>query len=166
MPGRRSVRQCDEPARSVIRIASDLPGLPNVEISVWCGMLAPHGTPREVINHLNTEQTRQLVDRRILAALGSSGYLINISGGAIVDQWALIEALNVGTIAGAGLELFEAEPQVPAELMAMEQVMLVPHIGSSTREIRAQRQTPLLARLHDHFAGAALPDLVTEAAPR
>ena len=97
------------------------------------------------------------------AALGPSGDLINISGGAIVDQWALIEALNVGTIVGVGLELLEAAPQVSAELLAMEQVMLVPHIGSSTREIRAPRQAPLLAKLHDHFAGAALPDPVIEA---
>jgi len=113
-----------------------------------------------------TAQTLRLVDRRILAALGPSGYLINIGRGAIVDQTALIEALTAGTIAGAGLEVFEAEPQVPAEMMAMEQVMLVPHIGSSTREIRAQRQARLLANLHAHFAGAALPDPVPETGPR
>jgi lactate dehydrogenase-like 2-hydroxyacid dehydrogenase len=108
----------------------------------------------------STAKTRHMIDRQILAALGPAGYLINISRGAIVDQTAMIEALTGGTIAGAGLEVFEDEPHVPAELLAMEQVMLVPHLGSSTRAIRAQRQACLLASLRAHFSDAPVPNRV------
>jgi lactate dehydrogenase-like 2-hydroxyacid dehydrogenase len=95
----------------------------------------------------STPATRRLVDARILSALGPQGFLVNVSRGAVVDQAALIEALASGTIAGAGLEVFEDEPHVPAELRAMEQVMLVPHIGSSTREIRAHRQATFIGNV-------------------
>jgi hydroxypyruvate reductase len=95
----------------------------------------------------STPATRRLVDARILAALGPGGFLVNVSRGAVVDQAALIQALAAGTIAGAGLEVFEDEPHVPAELRAMEQVVLVPHIGSSTREIRAHRQATFIANV-------------------
>ncbi len=95
----------------------------------------------------STPATRRLVDARILAALGPGGFLVNVSRGAVVDQAALIRALAAGTIAGAGLEVFEDEPHVPAELRAMEQVVLVPHIGSSTREIRAHRQATFIANV-------------------
>jgi lactate dehydrogenase-like 2-hydroxyacid dehydrogenase len=108
----------------------------------------------------STPATRRLVDARILAALGPRGYLVNVSRGAVVDQTALIAALEAGGIAGAGLEVFESEPHVPAEFLAMDQVMLVPHVGSSTNEIRAHRQARLLANLRAFFAGENVPDPV------
>jgi len=101
----------------------------------------------------STPQTRSLVDARILAALGPDGYLINIARGPIVDEQALITALRERQIAGAGLDVFWDEPRVPAELAAMEEVVLAPHIGSTTREIREERGVKLLANLRAHFAG-------------
>ena len=100
-----------------------------------------------------TPQTRNLVDARILDALGPDGYLINIARGPIVDEQALIAALREKRIAGAGLDVFWDEPRVPAELAAMEQVVLAPHIGSTTREIREERGVKLLANLRAHFSG-------------
>ena len=92
-----------------------------------------------------------------LAALGPQGFLVNVARGAIVDQAALIDALKEGRIAGAGLEVFWDEPRVPAELLAMEQVVLAPHIGTSTRENRDERMRKLLANLEAHFAGRGAP---------
>ena len=100
-----------------------------------------------------TPRTRSLVDARILDALGPDGYLINIARGPIVDEQALIAALREKRIAGAGLDVFWDEPRVPAELAAMEQVVLAPHIGSTTREIREERGVKVLANLRAHFAG-------------
>jgi lactate dehydrogenase-like 2-hydroxyacid dehydrogenase len=107
-----------------------------------------------------TAATRNLVDGRILAALGAEGVLVNVARGGLVDERALIAALDAGQIAGAGLEVFWDEPQVPAALLAMEQVVLVPHIGSSTREIREWRTAKLLLNLRAHFAGQPVPDPV------
>jgi lactate dehydrogenase-like 2-hydroxyacid dehydrogenase len=103
-----------------------------------------------------TPATRKAVDARILDALGAQGYLVNVARGAIVDEAALIQALKDGRIAGAGLEVFWDEPRVPPALLAMEQVVMAPHIGSSTREIREHRGATLLANLHAHFAGEAV----------
>jgi len=100
-----------------------------------------------------TPATRNLVDARILDALGPEGFLINVSRGVNVDETALIAALRDGRIAGAGLDVFRDEPRVPAELLAMEHVVLVPHIGSSTLEVREGRKEKLLANLRAHFAG-------------
>ena len=101
----------------------------------------------------STAATRRLVDAHVLAALGPQGFLVNVSRGAVVDEAALIEALASGVIAGAGLEVFEDEPRVPAELRAMDQVMLVPHIGSSTREIRAHRQATFIGNVKAFLGG-------------
>jgi hydroxypyruvate reductase len=100
-----------------------------------------------------TPATRSLVDVRILDALGPEGFLINVARGPIVDQKALIAALEEKRIAGAGLDVFWDEPHVPPELIAMENVVLQPHMGSSTREIREERGRKLLANLRAHFAG-------------
>lgn len=108
-----------------------------------------------------TPATRNLVDARILDALGAEGFLVNVARGAIVDESALIAALREKRIAGAGLDVFRDEPRVPAELMAMEQVVMVPHIGSSTLEIREERGRKLLANLRAHFAGRPVVTPVT-----
>lgn len=100
-----------------------------------------------------TPATRNLVDARILDALGPEGFLINVARGAIVDEPALIAALREGRIAGAGLDVFRDEPHVPAELIALDNVVMVPHIGSTTQEVREQRTAVLLANLRAHFAG-------------
>ena len=100
-----------------------------------------------------TPATRNLIDARILEALGPEGFLINISRGANVDEAALIAALRDGRIAGAGLDVFRDEPRVPAELIAMEPVVLVPNIGSTPWEVREERGVKLLANLRAHFSG-------------
>lgn len=104
-----------------------------------------------------TPETRNLVNARILDALGPDGFLVNIARGAIVDEQALIGALRDGRIAGAGLDVFRDEPRVPAELMAMDNVIMTPHIGSTTREVRESRGAKLLANLRAHFAGKPVP---------
>jgi len=105
----------------------------------------------------STPETRNLVNARILDALGPDGYLVNIARGPIVDEQALVAALKDRRIAGAALDVFWDEPRVPAELVAMEQVVLAPHIGSTTREVREERGRKLLANLRAHFAGRPLP---------
>jgi lactate dehydrogenase-like 2-hydroxyacid dehydrogenase len=80
--------------------------------------------------------TRGLVDARILRALGPSGYLVNVGRGTAVDQPALIAALTAGTIAGAGLDVYESEPDLPPELLALERVVLLPHVASASHRTR------------------------------
>ncbi len=99
------------------------------------------------------EATRGLVDAGVLAALGPTGFLINAARGTIVDQTALLAALQDGRIAGAALDVFDGEPEVPAELMAMENVVLTPHIASSTHETRRAMADLVYDNLRAHFDG-------------
>ena len=103
-----------------------------------------------------TPATRNLIDARILGALGPEGYLVNVARGAVVDEPALIAALAAGRIAGAGLDVFRDEPHVPAELMRMDNVVLAPHIGTSTREVREERKRKMLTDLRALFSGKPL----------
>ena len=97
--------------------------------------------------------TRGLVDADVLNALGPDGFLINTARGPIVDQAALVAALSDKRIAGAALDVFDGEPQVPAELMAMENVVLTPHIASSTHETRRAMGDLVYDNLRAHFDG-------------
>jgi hydroxypyruvate reductase len=108
-----------------------------------------------------TRETRGLVDARAIESLGPNGYIVNVGRGPIVDQQALIAALRDKRIAGAALDVYWSEPDVPAELKAMDNVVLAPHIGSSTVEIREERGAKLLANLRAHFAGEPVPNPVT-----
>lgn len=81
--------------------------------------------------------TKHLINRDVLAALGSHGVLINVSRGSVVDEQALIEALRSRVIFAAGLDVYDDEPRVPSELIEMEQVVLLPHIGSASAHTRA-----------------------------
>ena len=80
--------------------------------------------------------TRHLIDADVLAALGPSGILVNVARGSVVDETALVAALQSGALGGAGLDVFENEPQVPVALMQMDNVVLTPHIGSATQTTR------------------------------
>ena len=80
--------------------------------------------------------TRKLVNREILQALGAEGVLVNISRGSLVDEAALIEALANRTMLAAGLDVFENEPHVPAALMALDNAVLLPHVGSASTATR------------------------------
>ena len=103
------------------------------------------------------EPTRHLVDASVLAALGTEGTLINIARGSVVDEAALVAALRDGGLRAAGLDVYADEPQVPAELMALDNVVLQPHMSSSTHETRAAMAELLMANLRAHFAGKPLP---------
>ena len=106
--------------------------------------------------------TRKLIDAKVLAALGAEGILVNVARGSVVDEAALIDALERGVIAGAGLDVFEREPNVPERLRAMPQVVLTPHIGSATVQTRQAMADLAFANLREHFAGRALPSPVPE----
>ena len=93
------------------------------------------------------------VDADVLAALGPKGHLINISRGIAVDEAALCEALEAGTIAGAALDVYEVEPNVPERLMRLDNVVLTPHMAAiSANAQRAQRDS-MFANLEAFFAG-------------
>jgi glyoxylate reductase len=83
-----------------------------------------------------TDGTRHLIDRKALVRMKRSAYLVNTSRGPVVDEEALAWALNEGLLAGAALDVYEREPEVHASLLAHENVVLAPHIGSATRETR------------------------------
>lgn len=106
--------------------------------------------------------TRKLVNAGVLKALGPKGYLINVARGSVVDQSALVDALQKGLIAGAGLDVFEDEPYVPAELRAMDNVVLTPHMASATLQTRQAMADLAAANLHAHFAGQPLLSPVPE----
>jgi lactate dehydrogenase-like 2-hydroxyacid dehydrogenase len=81
--------------------------------------------------------TRHLVDASVLRALGPAGILVNIARGSVVDEAALVAALRSGELGGAGLDVLEHEPAVPSAFRGMDQLALMPHVGSATRETRA-----------------------------
>jgi lactate dehydrogenase-like 2-hydroxyacid dehydrogenase len=106
--------------------------------------------------------TRKLIDAEVLRALGSKGILVNVARGPVVDEAALIEALQTGVLGGAALDVFENEPVVPQALIDLPQVVLSPHIGSATRETRQAMVDLALANLAAHFAGRPLLSPVPE----
>jgi lactate dehydrogenase-like 2-hydroxyacid dehydrogenase len=97
--------------------------------------------------------TRALVDAEVLEALGPKGFLINVARGSVVDQTALIAALKEGRIAGAGLDVFENEPHIPAELAALDNVVLTPHMASGTLVTRTAMADLAFGNLQAHFSG-------------
>lgn len=94
--------------------------------------------------------TRHLVDRSVLEALGDSGVLINVARGSVVDESALVEALVAGRLAGAGLDVYADEPQVPEPLLELDSVVLLPHVGSATTSTR-RAMAELLLRNVEQF---------------
>lgn len=104
--------------------------------------------------------TEALVGHDVLAALGTEGVVVNIARGSVVDQQALVSALVDGRIAGAGLDVFADEPNVPHELFALEQVVLQPHQASATEESRHAMAELVLANVVAFAEGRALPTAV------
>ena len=100
--------------------------------------------------------TRGLVSKEVLAALRPSSFLVNISRGSVIDEPALVEALVAGKIAGAGLDVFADEPNVPAPLLDLPNVVLTPHIGSATEETRDAMAQLVVDNLDAHYAGRPL----------
>jgi lactate dehydrogenase-like 2-hydroxyacid dehydrogenase len=96
------------------------------------------------------------VNKDVLAALGSKGHLINVSRGIAVDENALCDALEAGTIAGAGLDVYEREPNVPERLRRLENVVLTPHMAALSRSAQRAQRDLLFANLEAFFAGRAV----------
>lgn len=97
-----------------------------------------------------------LVDATVLEAIGPKGFLINIARGSVVDEPALVATLQNGGIAGAGLDVFASEPHVPEELLALDNVVLLPHLGSGTHETRADMAELTLNNLRSYVESGEL----------
>jgi lactate dehydrogenase-like 2-hydroxyacid dehydrogenase len=101
---------------------------------------AYHATPLDLARAVDTlmvilpggPETRHIIDRAVLEALGPDGILINVARGSVVDEAALIGALRAGTILAAGLDVFADEPNVPQALIELDNVVLLPHVGSAS----------------------------------
>ncbi|OYV35581.1 MAG: 2-hydroxyacid dehydrogenase [Rhodospirillales bacterium 20-64-7] len=98
-------------------------------------------------------ETRNVVDAEVLQALGPEGVFINVARGSVVDEEALIDALRNGTILAAGLDVFADEPRVPEALHAMENVVLLPHIGTATQHTRGLMAALAAQNIVSWFAG-------------
>jgi hydroxypyruvate reductase len=100
--------------------------------------------------------TRHLINADVFKALGSSGYLINVARGSVVDEAALVDALQQGVIAGAALDVFEQEPHPAEALWSMDNVVLTPHMASATVQTRHAMANLAVNNLRAHFAGQPL----------
>ena len=98
-------------------------------------------------------ETHHLVNAEVLNAIGPQGFLINVARGSVVDEEALVAALKEKRIAGAALDVFAKEPQVPAELMTMDNVVLQPHQSSATTATRRAMDDLVVENIRLHFAG-------------
>lgn len=111
----------------------------------WLVVIAPGG-----------KATNGIVSRKVLEALGSTGHLVNVARGTLVDETALVELLASKKLGGAALDVFADEPKVPSELFALDNVVLSPHQGSATNQTRDAMGALLVANLERHFAGEPL----------
>jgi lactate dehydrogenase-like 2-hydroxyacid dehydrogenase len=101
-------------------------------------------------------ETCHLVSTDVLRALGPNGFLVNVARGSVIDEAALVASLQSGGLAGAGLDVFENEPHVPAELMAMDNVVLLPHVASGTQETRRAMAELVLKNLGSFLTSGRL----------
>ncbi len=101
-------------------------------------------------------ETRNLVNAEVLAALGQKGVVINIARGSVIDEAAMVGMLQQGSLGGAGLDVFVEEPRVPEALLALDNVVLQPHVGSATHATRAAMGQLVVDNLLAYFAGKPL----------
>ena len=113
--------------------------------SDWLVVIAPGG-----------KGTDGIVSRKVLKALGPKGKLVNVARGTLIDETAMVELLQNGGLGGAALDVFEKEPEVPAALLGLDNVVLSPHQGSATTQTRDAMGALLVANLDRHFAGEPL----------
>jgi lactate dehydrogenase-like 2-hydroxyacid dehydrogenase len=106
--------------------------------------------------------TLKMINAEVLQALGKKGILVNVARGSVVDEAALIKALQDGVIGGAGLDVFENEPNVPQALKDMPHVVLTPHVGSATTQTRKAMADLAMDNLREHFAGRPVKTPVPE----
>lgn len=105
---------------------------------------------------------RHVVDREVLAALGTDGIVVNIARGSLIDEAALIDLLQSGALGAAGLDVFEREPTVPEALRGLPNVVLAPHIGGNTLDAHAAMQAMVTANVAAFANGRAVPTPVPE----
>ncbi|WP_282076643.1 2-hydroxyacid dehydrogenase [Epibacterium ulvae] len=105
-------------------------------------------------------ETRHLINAEILAAMPQHAHLINIARGEVVEEAALIVALQSGQIAGAGLDVYEFEPKIPEALTGLNNVTLLPHLGTAAEEVRSGMGHMALDNVFAHLTGMTLPNLV------
>ena len=121
-------------------------------MAAWCDVLvcvAPGGA-----------ETRHSVDSAVLAALGPKGFLINIGRGSLIDTDVLAHALRSGIIAGAGIDVYESEPDRPAQLLNLDNLLITPHLGGWSPEATQAQLDLFLANLTGHFTGQGPVTLV------
>ncbi|MGH6859419.1 MAG: 2-hydroxyacid dehydrogenase [Phyllobacterium sp.] len=130
----------------------------------WTGLATPEALAADsdvlAVCIAASDATRNIVDRKVLDALGANGILVNVARGTVVDEDALIEALGAGSIAGAGLDVFVGEPRIRPEFSALPNTVLMPHQGSATVETRMAMGELVLANLAAYFAGVTPPSTV------
>ena len=131
------------------RDGTELPWFPSLaELAAWSDFL--------VISAPGTPDTFHVVDQRVLSALGARGYLVNVGRGSSVDTAALIDALESRKIAGAALDVFEDEPNVPERLLSLPNVVLTPHAAGRSPESRDAMIELLVRNIELHRAGKPL----------
>ncbi|KAG6593465.1 Hydroxyphenylpyruvate reductase, partial [Cucurbita argyrosperma subsp. sororia] len=108
-----------------------------------------------------TQQTKHIINRQVIDALGPHGFLINIGRGAHVDESELVSALLDGRLAGAGLDVYENEPHVPKQLLQLRSVVLLPHVASDTNETSTAMADLVIRNLEAHFRNEPLLTPVT-----
>jgi len=119
------------------------------DLAAWCDIL--------IVAVRAGPDNDRAVDAAVLERLGAGGILVNIARGSVVDQPALVAALQARTIAGAGLDVYEAEPHAPDALTALPNVVLTPHIGGHTSQSHVAMQDCVIANLGAFFDGQPLP---------
>lgn len=139
----RSAKTLDVPARRVPDAASLAAGVDFLVVAVP-----------------GAAETHHLVSSEVLAAMQPSAHLINISRGDVVDEAALIRVLEARRIGGAGLDVYEREPEVPAALRALDNVSLLPHLGTAAEDVRAAMGMMVLDNVAAFAAGQPLPNPV------
>jgi gluconate 2-dehydrogenase len=132
------------------------PGLPARQVTMAEAMAADI----VVVAVPGGKATHHLINAQALAMMQPHGIFVNIARGDVVDEAALIDALQAGRIAGAGLDVYEFEPKVPPALMAMENVTLLPHLGTACLEVREDMGLMAVANLIAWAEGKPLPNLV------
>jgi len=133
---------CNRSRRSDV----DFPYFPDVmALATWCDYL--------IVCLRSDASNRHIINAEVLKALGPNGILVNVGRGTVVDEQALIKALKDRTILSAGLDVFEDEPRVPAELIAIEHAVLLPHVGSASVHTREAMGQLLVDNLVSWFDG-------------
>jgi len=140
---------------------------PSAEVAASLGA-APRASLEQVLQEADfvslhcpaTPETRHLMNRDRLALMRPDAFLINTARGDVVDEAALVEALEAQRIAGAGLDVYEREPEVTQALVTMDNVVLLPHLGSATRETRVAMGMRAFENLQLFFGGKPLRDRV------